>query len=114
MSSSDGASDAACATTYATTSARIGPGTPSQDRVSRNREPAWPALDSSIPIPAPRDSDRPKSDTFIQAAHSIAPQIDGDVLIANGGQFPHDAIANFRLERTRELVAPDFQSSERR
>src|SRR5688500_15782795 len=54
---------------------------------------------------------RTEADSFIQAAHPISLQVDRDVLIANAGELANDPFADIRLERARQFVAADFESS---
>src|SRR3954470_10600879 len=91
MSSSDGARNGRCAAKY---TAAIAYGT-------RPRAPTRVA------------SDRPESETLIEAAHPVSLQIQGHVLIADRAKLARNGLRHLRIDRARQLVAPDLDPRQR-
>src|SRR4029434_2950698 len=58
-------------------------------------------------------SDDTEGNTFVEAAHPIALEIDRHVLIADGAQLTNEALADLGLERARQFVATDLEPGER-
>ena len=58
-------------------------------------------------------SDDTEGNTFVEAAHPITLQIDGDVLIADRAQFAHEPFTDLGVEGAWQLVAADLQACQR-
>src|SRR5262245_3039920 len=54
-----------------------------------------------------------QTDSFVEAAHSIALEIDRDVLIADCPDVTNDAAANLGLEGTRQFVGANLDPRQR-